>query len=297
MLHCNRIATAYGTQRAAMRLSAGGVAAPRVANRGMSIEVSVEPFELPSLGRWRRRPAGTAGQRLIAIGDVHGRWDLLAHLLKAIEAQIESSPALPSRLILLGDLVDRGPNSRRVAEFLRDVQRNSTRVAVLLGNHEQALLDSIEGNPHAQAMWLEHGGLETLASYGVAPPGEDEDCADFGARVARALGADTIDWLRDLPLSLHIGDYFFCHAGIRPGRALARQAGSDLLWIRDAFLDSDRRHPAIIVHGHSISEEVEIRHNRIGLDTGAYRTGILSAAILTDESTCIISARGAPDPA
>lgn len=255
----------------------------------MAIGVTIEPFAVPPPRGWMRRRAGTDGQRLIAIGDIHGRWDLLEALIRAIEQHVTTGPAIPNQLVFLGDFIDRGPDSRRVLDFLRSAQQNSPRVHVLLGNHEQALLHSVEGDSHAQAMWLEHGAAATLRSYGTGLPAPEEDSYAFGARVAAALGANTIDWLRDLPLSFRLGGYFFCHAGVRPGRSLGKQSTEDLLWIREAFIESERAHGAVVVHGHSIAEDIEIRHNRIGIDTGAYRTGKLSAVLLCDTGNWVIS--------
>jgi serine/threonine protein phosphatase 1 len=261
----------------------------------MGIAVTVRPFDLPPpRGLWRRA-AGTDGQRLIAIGDIHGRWDLLAALIKTIEAHVAAAPKRLDQLVFLGDFVDRGPDSQRIIRFLRTAQANAPRVHVLLGNHEQALLHAIEGDADAQRLWLDHGAEATLASYGIALPGPNEDRLAFATRVATAIGPDTIDWLRDLPSSLRFGGYFFCHAGIRPGRPLRHQTVDDLIWIRDAFIDSDRHHGAVIVHGHTITPEIDIRHNRIGVDTGAYRTGRLSAVILGDDGNWALST--APDDA
>lgn len=255
----------------------------------MAIRVTLEPFVMPPPRGWSRRRASTAGQRIIAIGDIHGRWDLLEALIRGIEQHVAADPTIPNQLVFLGDFIDRGPDSSRVLAFLRSAQRNSPRVHVLLGNHEQALLHCVEGDPHAQRMWLEHGAAATLRSFGTEQPAPGEDSYAFGARVASALGPDTIDWLRDLPLSFRLGSYFFCHAGVRPGRSLGKQDAEDLLWIRDVFLQSERMHGAVVVHGHSITDGIDIRHNRIGIDTGAYRTGRLSAVILSEHKTWTIS--------
>ncbi|UYY57048.1 metallophosphoesterase family protein [Sphingomonas sp. S2-65] len=262
----------------------------------MAIEIHSRAFEAPMIRGWRSRRARTAGQRLIAIGDVHGRWDLLDALLKAIEQHIATTPEVPSRLIILGDFIDRGPDSARVLRFLRSVTRQSERATVLLGNHEQALLHTIEGDTAAQRLWLAHGAAATLASFDTPPPQQHEFGPAFAVRAAQAIGPETIDWLRDLPLSLRIGDYFFCHAGVRPGRKLDRQSGEDLLWIREAFLADQRSYGAIVVHGHSIVGEAEIRHNRIAVDTGAYRTGLLSAVILDEPRNWVVSVRQTGNP-
>ncbi|TGX53510.1 serine/threonine protein phosphatase [Sphingomonas gei] len=263
----------------------------------MAIGVTIEPFVVPPARGWMRRRASTDGQRVIAIGDIHGRWDLLETLIRAVEQHVTTGPAIPNQLVFLGDFIDRGPDSRRVVDFLRSAQKNSPRVHVLLGNHEQAMLHSVEGNSDAQGMWLEHGAAATLRSFGADLPHPGEDNYAFGARIAGALGAETIDWLRDLPLSFRLGGYFFCHAGVRPGRSLGKQSVEDLLWIREAFLDSERQHGAVIVHGHSVAEDIEIRPNRIGVDTGAYRTGKLSAVILSDSGNWAISTQDDAAPA
>lgn len=255
----------------------------------MAIAVTVQPFELPRARGLLQRNASTDGQRLIAIGDIHGRWDLLAALIKTIEQHVGGGPKGNDQLLFLGDFIDRGPDSRRIIQFLRTAQSNSRRVHVLLGNHEQALLHAIEGDPDAQRLWLDHGAAATLASFDIALPQPGEGHRAFGTRVAASIGADTVDWLRDLPSSRRFGSYFFCHAGIRPGRALYRQSVDDLIWIRDAFIASERRHGAVIVHGHTIANDVEVRHNRIGVDTGAYRTGKLSAVILSDGGNWVLS--------
>lgn len=256
----------------------------------MTIETLVQSFDIPVAGLRRRYPA--AGERIVAIGDIHGRLDLLRALIPAIEDHVEMLPERPGRVIILGDFIDRGPASRQVVSLLRVVSRRyGEAVTVLQGNHEASLLAAARGDADAQAQWLRYGGLETLESYGIDPRGEDESAHGFGARLADAIGLDVLDWIDQLPLAAHHAPFFFCHAGIRPGRALARQIEDDLLWIRDDFIASRRDHGAIIVHGHTISDEVEVRHNRIGVDTGAYASGMLSAVLLDPDGNWTISVR------
>ena len=232
-----------------------------------------------------------ANQRIVAIGDIHGRWDLLTELVGAIDRQMLSLPTEPTRLVFLGDFIDRGASSDLVIAFLRDIDARYPATTILQGNHEATLLASARGDPHAQRLWIDHGGLATLASFGVEPRREDEDHFAFGSRIADGVGVDTLDWIEGLPRFLHLAPFFLCHAGIRPGRPLKLQREEDLLWVREPFLTDDRRHGAIVVHGHSISGEVEIRHNRLGLDTGAHKTGVLSAAILGRDENWIVAVK------
>ncbi|TPG16468.1 serine/threonine protein phosphatase [Sphingomonas koreensis] len=245
----------------------------------MTVPVLARSFEVPRRRALFARSPRIRKERIVAIGDIHGRWDLLQPLLEGIERLVVSHTDELTRLVVLGDFIDRGPGTRPIIDFLRTVQERSDRLTVLLGNHEAMLLAAISGDGDAQRSWLHHGGDATLASYGVAPPVDADDAYAFGARVADAIGPDTIDWLRDLPTSFRSGGYFFCHAGIKPGQSLNRQTDDDLLWIRGEFVNDDRDHKAVIVHGHTIVDAVQIRHNRISLDTGAYRSGILSAAV------------------
>jgi serine/threonine protein phosphatase 1 len=192
-------------------------------------------------------------------------------------------------LIVLGDFIDRGPESRKlIRSFMLAQQRNAS-LDVLLGNHEALLLDSLTGDEHAQKLWLKMGGLATLESFGIDPPDEDESPMSLAERLIDGIGADIIEWLRDLPVSLQSGDYLFCHAGVKPGVPLRNQKREDMLWIRKAFMESNRNHGAVIVHGHSIVEDVEVRRNRISLDTAAYSTGKLSSVRLDGTSRYFLS--------
>jgi serine/threonine protein phosphatase 1 len=159
-----------------------------------------------------------------------------------------------------------------------------------MGNHEAALLESLQGDEAAQRLWLNYGGLETLISFGIAPPRDGEDSFSFAERLRKHIPEYLIEWLEQLPLHHRSGSYFFCHAGIRPGTPLDRQKSEDLLWIRGEFLESEADHGAVIVHGHSIcGTAVEFADNRINLDTGAYATGVLSALGLEDDDRWVIS--------
>ena len=239
------------------------------------------------------RPA--TGERIYVIGDVHGEMDLLIDLLNRIEQDDLLREPRKKRLVFLGDLIDRGPDSLGVLSLLYSAQKETKRLIVLMGNHESALLESMDGNEAAQQMWLRYGGRETLASFGIDPPDDEEDPQSFAQRLRTAIPGDLVDWLQDLPLYYRSGSYFFCHAGVRPGTPLARQKPEDLLWIREEFLESPADHGAVVVHGHSIcGDAVEFATNRINVDTGAYASGILSAVGLEGADRWVISTTGKP---
>ena len=225
------------------------------------------------------RPASTPeGTRVYVIGDVHGRDDLLGELAGLIERDCASAPA-EALTLLLGDYVDRGPHSAAVVERLA-AGRLPTRFRALRGNHEALLLQFL-ADPMVLEFWRRYGGLATLHSYGVdvakAMRGEGYE-ATRDALLA-ALPAAHRRFLEATELSVTLGDYFFCHAGVRPGTPLARQSAEDLLWIRDGFLACERPFGKIVVHGHTPCEQVEEMPNRINIDTGAYATGCLSCFV------------------
>lgn len=238
-------------------------------------------------------PTTAKGDRIYAIGDIHGRLDLLRDLVDMIDSHDASlPPARRSHILVLGDVVDRGPDSAEVIRYLRRLVRKG-RATVLLGNHEEMMLRAIDGEPGVMRAWLRFGGDATLRSFGIEPPSGEFDPIMLAKELVDHVPERWVNWLRNLPLSGRSGDYFFCHAGVRPGVNIAKQTRSDLLWIRDEFLASDAALGVVVVHGHSISPDVELRHNRIGVDTGAYRTGMLTAAYL-EGRMCGILSTGAP---
>lgn len=241
-----------------------------------------------------RVPTTDNGDRIYAIGDVHGRYDLLCRIFEKIEAHSATLP--PNRntnIILLGDLIDRGPQSAQVLEFLFNLQKRNKNFTVLLGNHEELMIRAISGEPGMLRAWIKLGGGPTLRSFGIEPPEGEYDLPAFTKQVAKAIPPEYVSWLKSLPLSARSGDYFFCHAGVRPRLSLARQSRNDLLWIREEFLESEVDHGAVIVHGHSVATDVQLRNNRIGIDTGAYRTDVLTALFLEGEQ-CEILSTGQP---
>lgn len=221
---------------------------------------------------------------------MHGCVSLLGELLRRIEDDNATRGGSRAEVLLLGDIIDRGEDS---ASLLRALHRHSMgrRCRVLRGNHEAMLSDVLAGDHDAAEVWLRTGGVETLRSFGVAEGAIDpDDTVRTIAMTREVVPPGVRDWLAKLPLNATAGNYFFVHAGIRPGIALNRQKLEDLLWIREPFLTSEADHGAIIVHGHSISENgVCVRANRIGVDTGAYRTGRLSALALEGHQRWVIT--------
>lgn len=228
-----------------------------------------------------KQPAVQPGERIYAVGDVHGRYDLWKKLLRSIDEHQERLPrAKASYVVVLGDIVDRGPESGKVVGHLSSLQDRGSNVVTLLGNHEDMMLRALRREPGLMRAWLRIGGAATLRSYGIDVDAISPDDPSLVDQARKAIPESHIRWLSTLPLSIRSGDYFFCHAGIRPGVALKRQSRSDLLWIRDEFLQDESEHGVVVVHGHSVSADAETRSNRIGIDTGAYRTGVLTALYL-----------------
>jgi serine/threonine protein phosphatase 1 len=223
-------------------------------------------------------PRGPDGYRAYAVGDVHGRLDLLDQLLSAIEADIAARVPSQNLIVFLGDLIDRGPQSAEVVERLRTWQPSEATAVFLCGNHEEVMLRVLAGEPLILADWLRFGGAECLASYGLSPAAlEEMSERDALAAIKRAIPAEHQDFVATFADTFRFGDYLFVHAGIRPGVTVTAQAQVDLRWIREAFLDDSTDHGFVVVHGHTISAEIEERANRIGIDTGAYRSGRLTA--------------------
>lgn len=226
-------------------------------------------------------PTTDRGDRIYAVGDIHGRFDLLQEIMARIgEHHASLKPTSSLHIIFLGDLIDRGPDSLKVLEYLHEAQRRLPGLIVLQGNHEEVLLKVLDGDLRVFRHWLTYGGAQALESFGLAVPDPDGDLDESLVQLRKALSPALVSWIRRLPYTASSGDYFFCHAGVRPGVALKRQAREDLLWIRDDFLETDAHLGAVVVHGHTITPEVDMRHNRIGIDTGAYLSGILTALYL-----------------
>ncbi len=224
-----------------------------------------------------------AGERVYAVGDIHGRLDLVLRLMDKLADDLKSSSIKPT-LIFLGDYIDRGPKAKEVLDYLMAGVLPVKNVIHLRGNHEQVLLDILDttiDDPRLFPSWLGFGGRETLGSFGVSATelyGDDEETLE--KRTPLAIPEAHQAFLQSTRLSHQIGDYFFAHAGIRPIVPLDKQRPQDLLWIGKPFLSSTLKFPAVVVHGHTIAADVQDMPNRIGIDTGAYATGVLSAVVL-----------------
>jgi len=228
------------------------------------------------LRRTKTQPRLPDGIRVYAVGDIHGRADLLNQMFAVIDADLASSPVSRSIEVYLGDYVDRGPYSGDTLDLL--IERSHIREAVCLkGNHEAYLLEVLR-DPTKLEEWQQFGGLQTLMSYGIQPslyPDAAEQI-ELIRMLIKAMPGRHLKFLRSLKPSFVCGDFFFVHAGVRPGISLKEQEEADLLWIRDDFLESKANFGKYIVHGHTPVREPDIRPNRINIDTGAYATGNLT---------------------
>lgn len=237
----------------------------------------------------RAAPAIPSGARAYAIGDIHGQLDLLSLLAEAIESDDAARGAAQTTIVLLGDLIDRGPQSAQVLTKARE-WRQSRQVRILCGNHEEMFLRAFD-EFEVFSSFLRFGGYETLMSYlpdpGVLQTLTTEEAHELWNSVVPQADVEFVAEFED---SVVIGDYLFVHAGIRPGVPLEEQSGADLRWIREPFLGSRRYHGRMVVHGHTIVDEPAIRTNRIGIDTGAYRSGCLTALGLEGTARWLIEA-------
>lgn len=228
----------------------------------------------------RTRPRLPEGQRIYAIGDVHGRADLLAPLLARIDVDLRRRPIAHPTQVFLGDYIDRGPNSRQVIDLLIAFRRQHKSL-FLKGNHELYAMQVLS-DPSLLSEWKQIGGISTLLSYGVTPSGRADPKADqdITNSFRQALPNSHRRFIESLALSFTCGDFFFAHAGVRPGIPLRYQYQQDLLWIRDDFLLHEEDFGKVVVHGHTPATQPEVRPNRINIDTGAYATGQLTCLVL-----------------
>ncbi|MGK2911885.1 MAG: metallophosphoesterase family protein [Sphingobium sp.] len=250
--------------------------------------VETEPAEVEE--RPETRPA-TIGEdkRVYAIGDIHGRADLLIDLLRRIDNDDADSIPCPAELILLGDLIDRGPQSRQVVEHALALSRSGA-VRFLKGNHEEIFIRAARGEVAATRFFCRIGGDETLRSYGLSDADYEamkaEQLTDWMLNNIPRAHVDFLDGFADM---VEIGDYVFVHAGVRPGVALGSQEPEDLRWIRAEFLKSREAFGKVVIHGHTITQTVDEHANRIGIDTGAYMTGRLTAIGLQGDEHWFLS--------
>ena len=239
-----------------------------------------------------RRPIAAIppGERVYAIGDIHGRLDLFRALIEAVEADDAAQGPADTTVVLLGDLVDRGPDSAGVIAAAREWQARR-KVRIIAGNHEEMFLQSLT-KTDVLRHFLRHGGRETILSYGVSAAEYTVATLDeVQALMARAVPEAEFDYLRSFEDTIVIGDYAFVHAGIQPGVAIGAQRTSELRWIREPFLSAKSDHGKVVVHGHTIDRDVQFRANRIGIDTGAYVHNVLTALCLEGPGRRLLQAR------
>jgi serine/threonine protein phosphatase 1 len=249
--------------------------------------VEKQPDITPELPVYKFNDPNT---RIAAFGDIHGRIDLLQKLEPALDKAAQDT-ARSLLEIYLGDYVDRGANPKAVIEYL--VKRSNLtdrRVICLAGNHEQMMVAALDNDKDFKR-WLDFGGQSTLLSYGVSPTHFGKDVAKIRQAFIKAIPQSHVDFLRNLPTSYAHAGFFFAHAGIRPKLPLSEQKDEDLLWIRNPFLTSFADFGAVIVHGHTPSAKPVFKSNRIGIDTGAYRTGVLTCLLITSEKVFVLDTK------
>ena len=235
------------------------------------------------------------GRRVYAVGDIHGCADLFGDIISAIDADDRARGAAETTVILLGDLVDRGPDSRGVIDAARDWSRRRA-VRILLGNHEEMFLKSLE-DEGVLRQFIRFGGRETILSYGVTPDEYREmTFEELRASMAAIIPPEDLDFIRGFEDMIVIGDYVFVHAGIRPGVELGSQAPADLRWIREPFLSHVSHDRTCVVHGHTVTDAPEVRPGRVGIDTGAYASGRLTAIGLEGAERWLLEARRGERP-
>jgi serine/threonine protein phosphatase 1 len=234
-----------------------------------------------------RRPSLPTGLRVYAIGDIHGRLDLLDDLLKRIQTDVRLRPAMRPLYVFLGDYIDRGSSSRETIDRL--IQHSRVNECIFLkGNHEMIALKCLSDRSLVD-QWLRLGGMETLRSYGLTmgAPVNVKQIVELQSAFHHALPQGHLRFFRDLKNSFARGDFFFVHAGVKPNVDLALQKEGDLLWIRDEFLNSRQDFGKIIIHGHTPVNEIEVAPNRINIDTGAFATGRLTCLVIEGEAFSI----------
>lgn len=232
------------------------------------------------------------GVRIYAIGDIHGRSDLLSSLFEEIDRDLESRPTPRALHVFLGDYIDRGPASKEVVSLILS-RRKKHEVVALKGNHD-IFPDLFLKNPAIFDEWRMFGGVETLISYGLRPSlrMEKDELQQLAEDFAAAFPVAHADFFNALSPSFACGDFFFAHAGVKPGTPLDQQSEDDLLWIRQEFLDHEGYFGKLIVHGHTPVKSVDDRGNRINIDTGAYATGCLSSLVIDGASVQLLDTIG-----
>lgn len=235
-----------------------------------------------------RHPSVPAGLRVYVIGDIHGRLDLLDGMLATIEADLGMRPVTKPVYVFLGDYIDRGPSSRETIDRLIELSQ-ANECVFLKGNHESIAIKCLSDRGLFD-QWMRLGGMETLNSYQIAAHGviNGKRIVELQAAFHEALPQSHFRFFRDLQISYVLGDFLFAHAGVKPNVDLADQKESDLLWIREEFLSSSVDFGKIVVHGHTPVQDVEVRTNRINIDTGAFATGRLTCLVIEEASLALM---------
>ncbi len=243
-----------------------------------------------------RAPEGTV---VYAVGDIHGRHDLLSSLLQGIEQDCMQRLCARAVVVYLGDYLSRGEDSRAVIDKVmtwRPQTAGVIQIVALKGNHEDLALRYLQGEMEAGRHWFDYQGLSALAHYGVVAPNpqarDEASLLSLRDLFAQSLPPPHLAFLQSLSVSHDEQDYHFVHAGVRPGVALSEQSAHDQIWIRRSFLESEVEHGAIVVHGHSIAALPQVRCNRIGIDTGAYASGVLTCLVLDGSERAFLQAVG-----
>lgn len=239
-------------------------------------------------------PRAPEGMIVFAVGDIHGRADLLSQILRAIRVDANAASGRTT-VVFLGDYIDRGPDSREVIDLLLAAARDRRFTwRFLRGNHDESVRDFLH-DPMVGEAWVMNGGGETLRSYGVEPPrpGAPRDAWIAAASaLVSAMPSQHLKFFRSLEPWCELGDYLFVHAGLRPGVPLEAQKDKDLMWIREPFLSDQRPLPKVVVHGHTPYREVFADRRRIGIDTGAFFTGVLTALRLEGSTGSLVQTCG-----
>lgn len=224
--------------------------------------------------------AAPQGMQLYAIGDVHGRLDCLTLMHEMIANEIAHDRPADWRVIHLGDYVDRGPQSAQVLDFLIEAKARDPRMLTLMGNHDEGVLQFL-ADPADAELFVRYGGFDTAASYGVVLDVQTATARlESHRQLVAAMPQSHLLFLRDLPRSVSFGDFFFCHAGVRPGVPLDAQSPHDLVWIRREFLYHPGLYEKVVVHGHTPVNQPEVMPNRVDVDTAAFDTGRLTALVV-----------------
>lgn len=233
------------------------------------------------------------GMRLYAIGDIHGCRELLVEMHERIDAETARDRPADWRIVHVGDYCDRGPDTKGVLDFLTARMAADARVICLRGNHDEGFLSFLTARPGA-GIFVNNGGEATAASYGIEADFSPPAIERTRAALAGAVPDAHVGFLATLPYSVGFGDFFLCHAGVRPGVQLERQDPQDLIWIREKFLDYPHLHPKVVVHGHTPADQVEIMGNRVNVDTRAFASGRLSALMVEGSRKSLLEVSGPP---